>query len=900
MIDSGLGSNTSAYPSKWETDTVLSDGHTVAIRPIRSSDASLIQALHARLSPESIYLRFFSPLPHLTERMLTRFVNVDYVDRLALVALLGNDLIAVARYDRISGGGTAEVAFLVDDAHQGRGLATLMLEFLVEAAKEAGIHRFLADTLPENARMLRVFREAGFSDSRSFQDGVVRVVFDIDPTLESVKNMESRERIAVARSMGHIIAPKSIAVIGASRDPYSVGNVIFRNLLESNFQGPVYPVNTASPFVSSVKAYKTISEIPDEIDLAIVAIPAAQIQGFIEEAAEKQVGGLVIISSGFSDTSEEGAKVERDLVRQARRNGMRVVGGASMGVANTDPKISLNATLATYGITPGRAGLISHSGALGLAIVEEARRRGIGLSSFVSSGNRADVSSNDMLHYWEVDENTDVILLYLESFGNPRTFARVARRVGRSKPIVAVKARRYGDLPASISTNTSNSRNRQGPMSTPRGRIISAIPVDVAVDALMKYTGVIRVDSLEQLFEVGHALVTQPLPSGRRVAILSNRGGPAPLAQDACEAAGLGMATLDPATIEGLRRLNPTGRLTNPVELAPEVDPTGYGKALEVLINDAGVDAIIVLYIPTVVGPIAPLQVPFEAAKITENAIVVSAPGIDSARAVARSIAEASQQTLRSDPKPVLANFLALPGVPIELRRFTRAIPSFAFPEMAAIVLSQMAEYQAWKCQENGELPEVASTERKDAAKLIRAALSKLQSIPECSRGDNSSSNWLNDSDSFKLLAYYGISNIDHIANNNTSGFEASVALDLSVTHDHVFGPFISVGIAGPLADFLDAMTYATLPLFGNDIPKFIRSIPAVGLINGTGGQQTHDLASLGRLFAAVSLLVNDNYEISNIEARIISTPTATYVAEIEIRVTDWSPMPMTTTRSLR
>nr|MDA8207806.1 GNAT family N-acetyltransferase [Actinomycetota bacterium] len=335
-----------SYPYKWETDTILSDGRTVAIRPIKPSDAGRIEAFHGRLSPESIYFRFFTPMPKLSEAMLSRFVNVDYVDRMALVALLGDVIIAVARYDRLPGSGTAEVAFLVDDAHQGRGLATLMLEFLVEAAREAGIHRFIADTLPENARMLRVFRDAGFADTRAFEDGVIRVTFDIEPTAQSVKRMQDRERLAVARSVRRIVAPKSIAVVGASRDIASVGNVVFRNILESSFEGPVYPVNRAASHVSSVRAYPSLSAIPDDIDLVVVAVPAEEIATLVQEAAEKQIGGMVIISSGFSDTSDEGAQAERELVRLARKNGMRVVGPASMGVANTSPLVSLNATLA--------------------------------------------------------------------------------------------------------------------------------------------------------------------------------------------------------------------------------------------------------------------------------------------------------------------------------------------------------------------------------------------------------------------------------------------------------------------------------------------------------------------------------------------------------------------------
>ncbi len=888
-----------SYPSKWESDIVLSDGGTVAVRPIKPTDAPRIEALHARLSPESIYFRFFTPLPRLTDAMLTRFVNVDYVDRMAMVALLGDEIIAVARYDRLPGKGTAEVAFLVDDAHQGRGLATIMLEFLVEAAKEAGIHRFIADTLPENSRMLRVFRDAGFSDTRAFQDGVIRVAFDIDPTAQSVKRMQTREQKAAARSVSRIVAPKSIAVIGASRDPYSVGNVVFRNILESNFQGPVYPVNPAAPFVSSVKAYASIAEIPDPIDLAVVIIPALEVERFIDEAAEKQVGGLVIVSSGFSDANDEGAAIERELVRRARRRGMRVVGPASMGVANTDPKVSLNATVAPYAIAPGRASLIAHSGALGLAIVEEARRRGIGLATFVSSGNRADISGNDMLHYWESDPNTDVILLYLESFGNPRNFARIARHVGRTKPIVAVKARRYGVTPASIRAATAERGSSEEAVVSPSGKVIEKIPVDVAVDALMKYTGVLRVDSLEQLFELGHGLVTQPLPRGRRVAILSNRGGPAPLAQDACEAAGLVMAKLSDATQVALREILPSARLTNPVELPSEVAPEQYGAALGLLLQDSGVDAVIVLYIPTVAGKIPQIQVSSGEYSSTAEATGNSTPALQSAREVAQSIASAAQQDGSPEPKTVLANFLALPGVPVELKKLPREVPSFDFPEMAAAVLARMADYLSWKSQEEGELPEFGDIDALGAAKIINGALESARSQRHVEPETGTISTWITGAEGIKLMQLYGIPTKEHIEVIGYLSFELSLALELNVVHDRIFGPVISMGLSGDIATYLNAKAHATLPLFTSDIPKFIDAMPAVGLLKQAVEQQSHDLASIADVIARIGRLIDDNFVIENLLVHLESTPKGAYVAAADFRITDWSRLPNLATRTL-
>ena len=876
------------YPSKWETDTILSDGHTVAIRPIKPSDAPRIEALHSRLSPETIYFRFFTPLPRLSPPMLSRFVNVDYDDRMALVALLGDDIIAVARYDRLPGSSSAEVAFLVDDAHQGRGIATIMLEFLVESAREAGISTFIADTLPENMRMLRVFRDAGFEDSRSFQDGVIRVRFDINPTIESINRMHAREQRAVARSMRRILAPKSIAVVGASRDPQSVGNVIFRNLLESSFAGPVYPVNSHTNYVSAVRSYKSITEIDDEIDLAIVAIPAPDIKSFISEAAEMGVGGIVIISSGFSDASNPGAYHEREIVRLARRNGMRVVGPSSMGVANTHPLVSMNATVAPFGISQGKAALVAHSGALGLAIVEEARRRGLGLSSFVSTGNRADVSANDLLQYWENDDTTDVVLLYLETFGNPRSFARIARKVAATKPIVAVKARRYGHTGAMVARSLPKVDEIEVELPSPKGRHPQIVEDEIAVDALLEHTGVIRVDSLEQLFEVGRGLVSQPLPKGRSVAILSNSGGPAPLAQDACVANGLRMAKLSPETQALIEERSSTSRLSNPIEFGAEVPPEVYGEALEILLKDEAVDAVIVVYVPTVTQRYSEEQ--------SRNRPEEDPPAIAVAKAVARSIATTAAKFVGEDKKTVLANFLAIPGLKFELTSNGAEIPNYNFPEMSATVLARMAEHYEWKNDLKTKAITVTDVDNERANRLVRGALEALAAPPEGSV----KATWLSASDTTALLNSYKIETRAHEETTGYLSYELAVPFDLKVVHDRLFGPVMSMAVQGEITAYLDSSNHITLPFYEGEVEKFIDDIPAIGLIMGDFERTIHDVPSLVNLLARVSQLIEDNFEIVNLCATVISTPNGSYLSECEILLNDWSPMASAITRSLR
>ncbi|HET9071395.1 MAG TPA: GNAT family N-acetyltransferase, partial [Acidimicrobiales bacterium] len=578
------------YPRGWESDVVLRDGGTVHIRPIRPGDAPAIEALHGRLSAETIYFRFFSPLTTLSPRLLERFVHVDYVDRLALVAVLGDDIIAVGRYERLpsraAGGDEAEVAFLVDDAQQGRGLGTVLLEQLAVYARAAGITRFVADTLPDNSRMLRVFHEAGFGDERTFADGVVRVAFPIAPTETSLALAQEREREAAARSVRRLLSPRSVAVIGASRDPETLGQRMLRSLLDTGFNGPVFPVNPQAGHVCSVRAYPTVADVPDQVDLAVVVVPAAAVPAVVEQCVRKHVGALVIISSGFADRDEDGREAERRLVAEARRNGMRLVGPSSMGVVNTDPDVRLGAAFATLP-PPGHVGFIAQSGALGVVVLDELARREVGVSSFVSTGNKADISGNDLLQYWEGDDATRVICMYLETFGNPRTFARVARRVGRHKPIVMVKSGRAG--PA-------------GPIAEGAGELPAG---DVAVDALLRQTGVIRTATLEELFDVAQVLVSQPLPAGRRVAIVGSSGGPGVLAADACRAAGLEVATLSAATRTRLRAEVPeVTAVADPVGLPPDARPDQLGRALEAVLADDGVDGVIALYTSLLASPV--------------------------------------------------------------------------------------------------------------------------------------------------------------------------------------------------------------------------------------------------------------------------------------------------------
>ncbi|MGW4502867.1 GNAT family N-acetyltransferase, partial [Micromonospora sp. NPDC004336] len=478
-------------------DVLLSDGTTVQLRPIRPSDAPEIVAMHSRFSERTRYLRYFSPYPRIPERDLQRFVNVDHRDREAFVVLAGDRIVAVGRYERLGPAAPdAEVAFVVEDAYQGRGIGSVLLEHLADAAARSGIANFVAEVLPANGAMLRVFSDFGYQVQRQFADGVVHLTFPIAPTDATLEVQRGREHRTEARSVARLLAPRGVAVYGASATGQGVGAAVLGHLRDFGFTGPVVPVHPSATTVAGLPAYRSAADAEVPVDLAVVAVPPESAREVVADAAAAGAHGLVVISAGFAEAGGEGAAAQRALVRAAHAAGMRVVGPNCLGVANNDPAVRLNATLAPRLPVPGRVGIFSQSGAFGVALLAEADRRGLGLSSFVSAGNRADVSGNDLLQYWQDDPGTDVIMLYLETFGNPRKFARLARRIGRDKPVVALAS------PA-----------------RPPGVGDSAGPDEVAVSALFAQSGVIRVDTVAELLDVGVLLAHQPLPAGPRVGV---------------------------------------------------------------------------------------------------------------------------------------------------------------------------------------------------------------------------------------------------------------------------------------------------------------------------------------------------------------------------------------------
>jgi acyl-CoA synthetase (NDP forming)/RimJ/RimL family protein N-acetyltransferase len=718
------------YPAEWDADVVLSDGATVRIRPIRPDDGPRILDFHGRQSPESIYFRYFTPHPTLSETEVEHLTHLDYVDRMAFVALHDDVLVGVARYDRWPTRSEAEVAFFIDDRHRGRGMATVMLEYLAAAARRVGISAFTATVLPSNQRMVGVFRQAGFRVASTFEEGVIEVRLDLQPTPEAEAAMEARAQRAETEAVRLLLAPRSVAVIGAGRDRNSVGHAVLRNLLAHEFAGPVYPVNRATEHVAGVRAVAVLDDIDGPVDLAIVVVPAAEVPSVVEDCGRKGVKAVIVISAGFAEAGPEGAALSAQTVRTARRFGIRLLGPNCLGVINTDPEVRLHATFATPDTRPGPVALLSESGTIGGVILDHIGEAGLGTSSFAAIGNRADVSANDLLRYWADDLRTELVLLYLESFGNARKFSRIARELTRRKPIVAVKsggtARAY---PVDAADMGEPGDGRPDEVQT------------ATVDALLRQTGVIRVDTLGQLLDVARLLACQPLPEGDRVALVGNGGGSLALAADACVDAGLRLA--EPG--DGIRAVvdGTTGdaaRLrSRTVDLGFEATGDDLARAVRAVLTDDAVDSVLVVCAP------APRQ-PIE----------------DLVQAVADARSGSPGKTLIAcvfgDHPTTIAPEGAAP------------VPVFDFPDAAAYALGRLTQYASWRSQPEGDLVVPAGSEPAAA----RAAA--LGALAEGRKG------WLPTDMAVRMLAAAGLPVVaSHVARDTTSVVAAAAEVGYPV-----------------------------------------------------------------------------------------------------------------------
>ncbi len=893
-----------AAPAHWESDVVLLDGGTVHVRPMRPDDGEALVAFHEGLSQDSVYSRFFSAKPRLSAAEVEHFTHVDHDARVALVAELGDRIVGVARYDRTAREREAEVAFVVTDEHQGRGIATILLEHLAAAARERGITRFVAETLIGNRRMLDVFRTAGFDELARYEEGVVHVDLAIEPTDRARAAIEEREHRAEARSVARLLTPRSVAVIGASRQPATVGHQVLRNLLEGGFIGPVYPVNPGAAHVASVKAYPTILDIPEEIDLAVIAVPAAAVADVIEQCGRKGVAGLVVLSAGF-DEVEGGAGAQAALRDRAHSYGMRLVGPNCIGVANT--AVGLNATFSPYGPIPGRVAMQSQSGALGIAVLERSARIGLGVSSFVSVGNKADVSGNDLLQYWEDDPGTDVVLLYLESFGNPRKFSRIARRVSRRKPIVAVKSGRSTAGVRAASSHTAA-------MASP----------DVAVDALFRQAGVIRVDTMDELFDMALLLESQPLPKGRGVAIVGNSGGPGILATDACVGAGLTVPELTHVTQASLRHaVDPNAAVANPIDLVASATPQVYEHALRLVMADERVNAALVICTPTFAAPPA-------------------------------GVAAVLGRAATDREKPLLGCFVAAPEIPPLLRDEATGerVPTFPSPEPAARALARAAAYAEWRRRPPGAVPDLDGFDADRAHGIVEEVLAET--------GDGG---WLSADQVDELLDAAGIQRLravtvaspaqareaaacaglpvalkaagpDLVHKSDVGGVRLDLRSEVDVedaysdmasrlgdrmtgavvqqmarpgvetivgvVQDPLFGPLVMFGLGGVATELLGDRAFRILPLTDLDAADLVRSLRASPLLFGYRGSPPVDVTSLEQVLQRVARVAARVAEIAELDINPVIVSDAGAVAvDCRVRVARLLPGPPADLRRL-
>jgi acetyl coenzyme A synthetase (ADP forming)-like protein len=845
-------------------DVILRDGTTLRLRPPTTADVEALAGFFAGLSTRSRFLRFHG-LAAAGEPFARTLVEPDWAERGSLVGVLGEPgeerIVAVGNYARLRDPRTAEAAFAVADDLQRRGIGTRLLEQLAARAAEHGITSFVAEVLPENRDMLSVFENVGFRATRALEEGVYEVRFPIEPTAGYRARVDERDHVGVRASLEPFFRPRSVVVVGASARRGSIGGELFRNVLAADFKGAAHPVNRGAEPVAGVKAYASIEEIPDPLDLAVICVPGESVLSAAESALRHGVRAICVISAGFAETGPEGRERQERLLALVRAHGARLVGPNCLGISSA--AVGLNATFAPRAFPTGRIGFSSQSGALGLALLERAEARGLGVSAFVSIGNKADVSSNDLLEWWEDDPETDLVLLYLESFGNPRKFARIARRLARSKPILAMKSGR-----------TSSGRRAAG------SHTAALAGSDAAVDALFHQAGVIRAESLGELLDVATLLQSQPVPAGRRVAVLTNAGGLGILCADACETAGLELPPLTDETRAALAAFLPVeASVENPVDMLGSATADTYRAALPPLLADPGVDAVIALFVP----PVA-----------VDPSLVGAA------------ISEATADADRPE-KPVLASIVAAAGAPASLRGAAN-IPSFAYPEAAARALGRAAERSVWLRRSAGSMPEPeADSER--AAEVLRSALADVEE------------RWLDAAETRAVLESYGIPLVperlaaapdDAVEAARELGFPAvvktaaagahktetgGVALDLAdeaavreaaerigghvivqplvrdgaellagVVQDPTFGPLVAFGPGGVFAELIGEASFRLAPLTDVDALELVRSGKAGRLVAGFRGKPAADEHALVDLLLRLSRLAECHPELVELD----------------------------------
>jgi acyl-CoA synthetase (NDP forming)/RimJ/RimL family protein N-acetyltransferase len=877
------------------TYALLTDGTTVLIGSARPGDAEAVRDMHAAMSPDNLYLRFFSLSPRNAEAEAVRVCREPGPDHAALLAWLGDRLVGVASYEP-SGPDTAEVAFAVPDDMHGRGIATLLLEHLVSIGRERGLHSFTAEALAENQSMLAVFADAGLPVHRTITDGVVELTFPIpaaddrtlDGYLDSVAMRESRADVA---SLRHLLRPGSVAVVGASRRRGTVGREILHNIVTGGFAGTIYPVNPRASSLEGLHCLGCVEDLPEQVDLAVVAVPAAAVVDVAERCGRRGVRSLVVITSGLGASGP-------DLLAVCRRHGMRLVGPNCFGVAV--PPLGLDATFSANRPAPGAAGLVVQSGGIGISLLEHLSKLGIGVSSFASVGDKYDVSSNDMLTWWEQDGRTKLAVLYVESFGSPRKFARTARRVGQRIPVLTVVG----------------GRSAAGQVAAASHTAAAATPL-VTQEALFGQAGIIAVPGLGELVEAAALLAAQPLPAGERVAIVTNAGGAGVLAADACGDHGLRVPVLSAATRRRLAGLLPPGAaVQNPVDTTAAVSRKAFRACLEEVAADDGIDAVLAVTVPTAVADLT------EAVRSSRVAKPLAAVPLD------------QQETVRLLPR----------GHGLDGQRpVSSAVPAYAFPESAARALGQATRYRAWRDRRHGRVPEFDALRTADAKAQI---ITFLRANPE--------GGWLPGRAVRDVLGCYQIPLVpvrtaagEAEAVREAAGFGGPVVLKaeamgvvhkteagavklglhgeaevraayrelaatfgarltgvlvepmlsggvevlVGVVQEPVFGPLVVFGLGGVATDVLGDHAARLTPLTDADADDLIHGVHAAPLLFGHRGTPPVDTGALADVLLRVSRLASDLPEIAELDLNpVIATAGGAQAADARIRVTPAQP----------
>lgn len=862
---------------------LLTDGTTIEIRPARPEDFGAVRDMHTKMSPDNLYLRFFCISAHAAEREARRICRAPAPDHAALLAVLDGEVIGCASYECADDGSrSAEVALAVADDMHGRGVGTLLLEHLISLARGREVRAFTAETLSENALMLRVFADAGLPVHRALTDGVYDLTFPLpadeaDAALGTYRDaVAERERSADVASLRHVLAPASVAVIGASRRPGSVGRAILRNITTGGFPGPVYAVNPSVGELDGVRCVPSAAALPEPVDLAVVATPPTAVLGIAEECGRRGVRALAVITSGL------GGAARAELLGICRRHGIRMVGPGSFGVASTG--IALDATFAARHPRPGRAGLALQSGGVGVVLLEHLSRLGIGISSFVSLGDKDDVSGNDMLLWWESDAATKLAVLYLESFGNPRKFARTARRVGRTTPVLTVNV---GRSPAGQRLTAA--------------RAAAAVASPLTRRALFEQAGVIATASLGELLDTAALLASQPVPAGGRVGVVSNARGAGVLAADACSDAGLQVAGLAQETQRALRDALPPGAAAaGPVDTTAAVAPGLFRRCLELVGADPGVDAVLALTATTATSDLVPevqaarLPVPIAATVMDQVEVVRLLPG-----------------PAQDSP----------------------TIPAYVYPESAARALGHAARYGMWRAAPPGRVPDLEGL-RQDRAKELAASF-----LADAPKGG-----WLPLDAAAELLGCYGVPLADHIAVSTEDAAAAAaersggpvaltadvpglvrqsdagavltglrreddvqrgyrslrqtfgdrlaavivqpmtnggVELTISVLQEKVFGPLVMLGLSGPATDVLADRAARLAPLTDTDADYLIRSIHTAPLLLGRPGSP----AALKDMLLRVSRMADELPQIAELDLPVVAQPDGAHAVDARIRI---------------